>query len=315
MNVIKITPRGYCHGVVNALQIVAKALADETLSKPLYLLGEIVHNQNITDALTQRGIETLHGESRSEMLKSVKEGTVIITAHGIAPNLIDEAVAKGLDVVDATCIDVYKTHDVIKNKINEGYDVIYIGKKNHPEPEGAIGIDPEHVHLVSNLDDIKQLKLNNTKLCITNQTTMSVWDTKRIMEDALKIYPTLEKINEICSSTSMRQEAVSEFAKLCDLVVVVGDPKSNNTNRLVQISEEIANTPAIRINNLEELDVQKLLNCETIGVTSGASTPTIITTEIINFIENLDKDDPKTWDTKSKLDLTRIIPRVKNKTL
>lgn len=311
MKVIKITPRGYCHGVVNALQIVAKVLADETVPKPIYLLGEIVHNQNITDVLTKKGIITLTGNTRSEMLQTVSAGTVIITAHGIDPHLITEANQKGLNVVDATCVDVYRTHDVIKERLSEGYDVIYIGKKNHPEPEGAIGIDKNRIHLVSNLSDIENLKLANDKLCITNQTTMSVWDTAKIMNQAKELYPTLEIINEICSSTSMRQEAVSEMAKLCDLTVVVGDPKSNNTNRLVQISEEIAGTPAIRVNNLEELDPQLLTNYETIGVTSGASTPTIITSEIINFIESFDKDNLETWDNKSKINHDRIIPRAK----
>lgn len=311
MKVIKITPRGYCHGVVNALQIVAKVLADETIPKPIYLLGEIVHNQNITDVLTKKGIITLHGNSRSEMLATVKSGTVIITAHGIDPHLIDNAKAKGLNVVDATCVDVYRTHDVIKERISAGYDVIYIGKQNHPEPEGAVGINPSRIHLVSSIDDIENLNLSNDKLCITNQTTMSVWDTAKIMNQAKQLYPSLEIINEICSSTSMRQEAVSEMAKLCDLTVVVGDPKSNNTNRLVQISEEIAGTPAIRVNNLGELDPTILTPYETIGVTSGASTPTIITSEIINFIELFDAQNKDTWDTTSKINHDRIIPRAK----
>ncbi len=312
MKVIKITPRGYCHGVVNALQVVAKVLADKDTPKPIYLLGEIVHNQNITDVLTKRGIITLKGESRSAMLATVETGTVIITAHGIDPHLIEQANNKGLHVVDATCIDVYKTHDVIKDRLAAGYDVIYIGKKNHPEPEGAIGIDPTRIHLVSNLADIEALQLANEKLAVTNQTTMSVWDTAKIMKQAKELYPTLEIINEICDSTSMRQEAVSEMAKLCDLTVVVGDPKSNNTNRLVEISQDIAGTPAIRVNNLEELDPNVLLPYETIGVTSGASTPTIITSEIIAFIEQFEKDDKQTWDNTSKINPDRIIPRAKH---
>lgn len=311
MNVLKITPRGYCHGVVNALQVVAKTLADDNLPKPIYLLGEIVHNQNITTALEKRGIITLQGNSRSEMLEQVEEGTVIITAHGIDPHLIKRANDKGLHVVDATCVDVYKTHDVIKERITNGYDVIYIGKKNHPEPEGAIGINPFRIHLVSNQQDIDELVLLNDKLCITNQTTMSAWDTAKLMKYAQTKFPSLEIINEICDSTSMRQEAVAEMAKICDLVIVVGDPKSNNTNRLVQISEEIAGVKAIRINILDELDLNLIRDCETIGVTSGASTPTIITTEIINFLDKYKENDKTTWDTTSTVDLARIIPRVR----
>ncbi len=309
MNIIKITPRGYCHGVVNALQVVAKTLADEGIPKPIYLLGEIVHNANITSALEDRGIITLNGASRSEMLEQVSSGTVIITAHGIDPHLITRANEKGLHVVDATCVDVYKTHDVIKDKLANGYEILYIGKKNHPEPEGAIGIDKKRIHLISNSDDLETISISSDKLAITNQTTMSVWDTAKLMKQAKQLYPHIEVINEICDSTSMRQQAVSEMASLADLTIVVGDPKSNNTNRLVQISEEIAGTPAIRINTLDELDPKLLIPHNTIAITSGASTPTIITSEIIKFIENFDKDDQSTYDTKSKIDKSRIIPR------
>ncbi len=311
MKVIKITPRGYCHGVVSALQLVAKTLVDQNSLKPIYLLGEIVHNQNITDALSAKGIITLTGSSRASMLNEVDAGTVIITAHGIDPHLIEKAKAKGLNVVDATCVDVYKTHDVIKERIADGFDVIYIGKQNHPEPEGALGINEHRIHLVSNKADIDRVQITSAKICITNQTTMSVWDTAKLMEYAKQKYPNIEIINEICSATSMRQEAVSEMAKLCDLTIVVGDPKSNNTNRLVDISTNIANTPAIRINTIEDLDIEMLFNYNVIGVTSGASTPTIITSEVIRFLENLSQDDKSTWDKSSKVDISRIIPRTK----
>ncbi len=313
MNVIKITPRGYCHGVVGALQLVAQTLADDTAPKPIYLLGEIVHNANITKALNNRGLITLNGSTRAEMLAKVSSGTIIITAHGIDPHLIAQAEAKGLNIVDATCADVYKTHDVISQKIADGYDVIYIGKKGHPEPEGAVGINPTRIHLISNEDDLNQLHIDNLKLCITNQTTMSFWDTVKLMEAAKTRFKQLEIINEICSATSMRQEAVSEMASLADLTVVVGDPKSNNTNRLVQISNELANTPAIRIGTVSDLDINLLKNIDTIAVTSGASTPTLITKEVITFLEQFDPKDQQTWDNSSTIDMQRIIPRAKKK--
>lgn len=312
MEVIKITPRGYCHGVVNALQIVANVLGNASTKQPIYLLGEIVHNQNITEALTQRGVITLQGDSREQMLEQVSNGTVIITAHGIAPNLIEKAKSKKLDVIDATCSDVYKTHDIIRNKLAENYQVLYIGKKNHPEPEGAIGIDPANIHLISRIEDLSQLQLSTDKICITNQTTMSVWDTAKIMKAAKELYPNLELINEICDSTSMRQQAVSEMAKLCELVVVVGDPKSNNTNRLVQISEEIASVPAIRINTIEDLDLELLSQFKIVGVTSGASTPTLITSEVIEFLTQFNPNDNTTFNNQSKVNKSRIIPRSKH---
>ncbi len=311
MKVLKITPRGYCHGVVNALQIVANVLADKTIVKPVYLLGEIVHNQNVTNVLKSKGIITLEGSTRKEMLDHVESGTVIVTAHGIDPNLIAAAQKKGLNVVDATCVDVYKTHNIIKEKLDSGFEVIYIGKKNHPEPEGVLGIDSQKIHLVSNKDDISNLQITADKICITNQTTMSLWDTIKLMEHAKNIYPHLEIINEICSATSVRQEAVAEIGKLCDLVIVVGDPKSNNTNRLVEIAQKIANVPAIRINKVDELDYNLLFEYDVVGVTSGASTPTIITTEVINYLESFNANDKTTWEPKSKIDYNRIIPRAK----
>ncbi len=313
MEVIKITPRGYCHGVVHALNLVSQTLADETTPQPIYILGQIVHNQNVTKAFKEAGATTLDGKNREEMLNQVNQGTIIITAHGINPNLILKAKERGLNVVDATCSDVYRTHSVITDKLAEGYKVLYIGKPGHPEPEGAIGIDPSSIYLIANEDDLKKLDDNLEKVCITNQTTMSMWDTEELMNKAKAKYPHIEIINEICLATQQRQEAVLEMAKAADITIVVGDPKSNNTNRLVQISEEMAGTPAYRINNIEDIDINWLLDSkvEKVAITSGASTPTIITKEAIEFVERFDKNDQSTWDNTSKFDLKRIIPRLR----
>ncbi len=313
MEVIKITPRGYCHGVVHALNLVSQTLADESIPRPIYILGQIVHNQNVTKAFKEAGAITLDGKNRAEILEKVTSGTVIITAHGINPKLIDVAKARGLNVVDATCSDVYRTHHVITDKLEQGYQVLYIGKVGHPEPEGAIGINPELIHLISNESDLEKLDPNLEKVCITNQTTMSMWDTEALMKKAKLKYPHIEIINEICLATQQRQEAVLEMAEAADITIVVGDPKSNNTNRLVQISEEMAQTPAFRVNNVEDIDINWLMapNVNKVAVTSGASTPTIITKEVIEFVEAFDPENQATWDTTSKLDLKRIVPRLR----
>ncbi len=313
MNVIKITPRGYCHGVVHALNLVSQTIADKSQPRPIYILGQIVHNQNITNAFEEAGAITLDGKNRQEILNQVKSGTVIITAHGINPNLITEANNRGLNVIDATCSDVYRTHSVIGEKLAAGYEVLYIGKHGHPEPEGAVGINPELIHLIENESDLNQLELTRDKLCITNQTTMSMWDTKKLMDLAKIKYPDLEVINEICLATQQRQEAVLEMAKAADITLVVGDPRSNNTNRLVQISEEMAGTKAYRINSVEDIDLAwlKASNVNSVAITSGASTPTVITKEVIDFVEKFEKNDEKTWDNSTKLPLEKIIPRIK----
>ncbi len=313
MEVIKITPRGYCHGVVHALNLVSQTLADENIPRPIYILGQIVHNQNVTKAFKEAGAITLDGKNRAEILEKVTSGTVIITAHGINPKLIDVAKERGLNVVDATCSDVYRTHHVITDKLEQGYQVLYIGKVGHPEPEGAIGINPELIHLISNKEDLEKLDPNLEKVCITNQTTMSMWDTEELMQKAKLKYPHIEIINEICLATQQRQEAVLEMAKAADITIVVGDPKSNNTNRLVQISEEMAQTPAFRVNNVEDIEISWLTakNVNKVAVTSGASTPTIITKEVIEFVEAFNPENKETWDTTSKLDLKRIVPRLR----
>ena len=146
-----------------------------------------------------------------------------------------------MTIVDATCPDVTRTHDLIREKTEAGYHIIYIGKKGHPEPEGAVGIAPDQRHLDRKEEEADQLDLSpDQPIVITNQTTMSQWDVKHIINRLLKKYPNAEVHNEICLATQVRQEAVAEQAKGADLCIVVGDPRSNNSNRLAQVAEEIA---------------------------------------------------------------------------
>lgn len=311
MDVIKISPRGYCYGVVDAMVLARKAAKNLDLPRPIYILGMIVHNKHVTDAFQEDGIITLDGSNRLEILSKVDKGTVIFTAHGIAPEVRKLAKEKGLTTVDATCPDVTKTHDLIREKTNAGYEVIYVGKKRHPEPEGAIGVAPYHVHLVENVSDVELLNINCDKVIITNQTTMSQWDVSHIMKAALDKYPNSEIHNEICLATQIRQEAVAEQAKEADLLIVVGDPKSNNSNRLAQVSQEIANTPAYRISDILELNIEWLKGIKKVAVTSGASTPTPITKEVINFLEQFKEDDPSTWKIEKQVPINKILPKVK----
>ena len=190
MNVIKIAPRGYCYGVVDAMVIARNAALDKTLPRPIYILGMIVHNKHITDAFEEEGIITLDGQNRKEILEKVDSGTVIFTAHGVSPEVREIAKQKGLVTIDATCPDVTKTHDLIRQKEKEGYTIIYIGKRNHPEPEGAIGVAPDIVHLVANEEDVDNLTIDAKKILVTNQTTMSQWDVARHYgENRRKISP------------------------------------------------------------------------------------------------------------------------------
>ena len=311
LKVKKISPRGYCYGVVDAMVIARNAALDKTLPRPIYILGMIVHNKHVTDAFEEDGIITLDGSNRKEIIEKVDTGTVIFTAHGVSPEIREIAKSRGLVTIDATCPDVTATHDLIEKKRDEGYQIIYIGKKGHPEPEGALGVAPGIVHLVENADDVRNLELNSEKIIVTNQTTMSQWDVLDIMEVVEEKFPHVEVHKEICMATQVRQEAVAEQAGETDVLIVVGDPKSNNSNRLAQVSEEIAHTRAYRIADLSELKLEWLEGAEIVGVTSGASTPTPITKEVITFLEQYDPADETTWNAEKKVPLHKILPKIK----
>ncbi|WP_097074558.1 4-hydroxy-3-methylbut-2-enyl diphosphate reductase [Ureibacillus xyleni] len=311
MQVIKINPRGYCYGVVDAMVIARNASLDKTLPRPIYILGMIVHNKHVTDAFEKEGIITLDGDNRKDIIEQVEQGTVIFTAHGVSPEIREIARKKGLVAIDATCPDVTVTHDLIREKSAEGYDIIYIGKKGHPEPEGAIGVAPDHVHLVQNVEDVHVLDLKNEKLLVTNQTTMSQWDVKHLMDLLKDKFPHIEVHEEICQATQVRQEAVADQAGQADLLIVVGDPRSNNSNRLTQVSEEIAGTPSYRIADLSELKIEWLDGINTVAVTAGASTPTPIVKEVITFLEKFNPKDPSTHEINRTVTLDKILPKIK----
>ncbi|MFC4388509.1 4-hydroxy-3-methylbut-2-enyl diphosphate reductase [Gracilibacillus marinus] len=314
MEVIKIAPRGYCYGVVDAMVIAQNAVKDPNLPRPIYILGMIVHNSHVTKAFEEQGVFTLDGKNRSELLNEIESGTVIFTAHGVSPEVKKKAEAKGLTVLDATCPDVTRTHDLIREKVKENYQIVYIGKKGHPEPEGAIGVAPDNVHLIQTEEDVQTLTIDkNAKILVTNQTTMSQWDVYDVMLKVKEKYPQTEMEQEICMATQVRQEAVAEQAKDADLTLVVGDPRSNNSNRLAQVSMEHAGTKAYRIADVTEIDLGWLADVNKVAITAGASTPTPITKEVIKFIEQYDSDNPDTWDKTSKVKKDKILPKVKVK--
>lgn len=313
MEVTKISPRGYCYGVVDAMVMARRAAQNPDLPKPIYILGMIVHNHHVTDAFKDEGIITLDGENRRELLKQVNDGTVIFTAHGVSPEVRRIAKEKGLTTIDATCPDVTRTHDLIREKSADGYHIVYVGKKGHPEPEGAAGMAPDVVHLVETLEDVDNLDIQSEKIIATNQTTMSQWDVRSVMNKIMEKYPQTELNNEICHATQVRQEGVAEQANDADILIVVGDPRSNNSNRLVQVSEEIADTHAYRIEDLEQLDLNWLEGIDKVAVTAGASTPTPITKQVVLFLDQYDPDDPTTWEKSETIQRSKILPKVKVK--
>ena len=288
MEVIKVTPRGYCYGVVDAMEMVRQAAKDASLPRPIYIIGLIVHNRFAVEELEKLGVATLDGPDRTSILEQVTEGTVIFTAHGVSPLVKQRAAERGLRVIDATCPDVTKTHDIVRNLTAQGYQILYIGKKGHPEPEGVLGEAPDKVYLVETKADLDSLPASlreYPRLAVTNQTTLSQWDTLDLIQEICARYPQVEVYNEICKATQLRQEAVARMAVGADLTLVVGDPRSNNTNRLVQVAQEKAGSPAIRIERLEDLTPEMLEGKRRVAVTSGASTPSQLTRQVIRFVE------------------------------
>lgn len=296
MQVIPIAPRGYCPGVVRAINLVNKALENPNLPRPIYILGMIVHNRFVVDDLTKKGAITLNepGMSRLELLDLIDQGTVIITAHGTENAVFEKIKAKGLSMIDATCKDVQKTHDLIKHYLDLNYQVIFIGKNNHPETEGALGLSPRII-LVEKQEDIDKLVINGP-LFVTNQTTLSIRDLDKIFQLIIKKFPEAVISDEICNSTRIRQEAILSSNQNVDLCFVVGDPFSHNTASLVKLSKTLTKAITYQIESVADISPSQLMGHQTVSVTSGASTPTELTQKVINYLKQFDESNPMTWN-------------------
>lgn len=287
MEVIKVNPRGYCYGVVDAINLAKKAARDPHIPKPIRILGAIVHNRHAVADLEQYGIISLDGDDREQLLDGIEDGTVIFTAHGVSPAVKRKAYEKGLYCIDATCPDVTRTHTLVKQLVAQGYTILYIGKRGHPEPAGVIGEAPDHVHLIEREADVDALTIDTELVAVTTQTTLSKWDTERVLDYISERYPHARIYNDLCLATTERQEAVVEQGGKSDLVLVVGDTRSNNSNRLVQVVQDIAKRPARLIDSVADIDPQWLEGVGRVAVTAGSSTPSHITREVIQYLETL----------------------------
>lgn len=304
MKVKPITPRGYCMGVIRAIQMVKKST---NLPEPIYILGMIVHNQYIVDAFTSIGIKTIDkkGATRLELLDEIDQGTVVITAHGASEEVYKKARDKGLYILDATCPDVLTTHNVIKEYLTKGYDILYIGKKGHPEAEGSIAIEPNRIHLITAQKDIDQLP-KNKKYLITNQTTMSLYDVFSLCEYADEQLPHLIVAKETCDATKIRQEAIASLDEEIDVVFVVGDPNSHNSKKLAKIAHDKSQKQVYLIESVKDITVEMLKDKTVAAVSSGASTPTYLTKQVITYLQEFNMQDVTTHRTP-EIDFQKII--------
>lgn len=287
MKVISVTPRGFCYGVVDAMELVKKVASDPATPRPIYVLGQLVHNHHMVERLSQYGVISLENtSSRLDLLDTIDHGTVVFTAHGVSPQVKERARARGLYCVDTTCPDVDKTHVLIRKLVAEGYDILYIGRKGHPEPEGAMGEAPGLVHLIQDITDLDNLTLRQTeKIAVTTQTTLSRWDTESLISEILRRYPQTSVHTEICQATQLRQEAAVQQSTSADVVFVVGDTHSSNSNRLVDVVQSQAGRRVFLIDSVHDIRPEMLERASTAAVTAGSSTPSDITREVIRFLQ------------------------------
>lgn len=304
MKVLPIIPRGYCKGVVGAIKIANEYT---NYNKPVSILGMIVHNQYIVDALEQNGIQTIDkkGASRIELLDSIEEGVVIITAHGASDEVFIKAKQKGLEVVDATCKDVVKTHQLVKDYLKKDFHILYIGKHGHPESQGVLSIDTQKIHLIEKKEDYDSLD-PTLNYVLTNQTTMSIYDVYRLCNYAKEHFDHIIIEQEVCNATTIRQQAIASLEDEVDVLFIVGDRASHNSQKLASIAKEQKNIDVYLIDHVQQIELTHLHEKKYAAVSSGASTPTYLTNQVIEFLKQYDHHDLKTH-IKPEIDITKIL--------
>lgn len=282
VNVIK--PQGFCLGVAKALKLVEETIQDSSIPRPIYLLGRIIHNDIVIEKIKEQGVIILDkpNKSKQELLNEIHQGSVIFSAHGVEPKIYEIAQNNGLHIIDASCKYVLSIQEKIKNCLNDNYDVIYIGTKGHPESEAVMGIS-DKIHFVSKLDEIDSLIIQSSRIFAANQTTLSIYDLEDLLDALKKKFPKMQYDDTICMATTLRQKAMVTQPN-ADLCIVVGDKKSSNTKKLVEVSQRIAKIPTILISSVDELNKEILDGKNVVNISSGASTPKAVTDEVISFL-------------------------------
>ena len=287
INISLANPRGFCAGVERAILIVEKTL--EKYGAPIYVHHEVVHNKFVINELKKKGVIFV------ESLKEIPNSShVIFSAHGVSKAIVKESNKFNLISIDATCPLVTKVHREVNKLSNDEYTIIMIGHKGHPEVEGTMGQIEKNsltnqIHLVENIEDVNKLKVSNpNKLSYVSQTTLSIDDTKKIIDALEDKYPLITgpKSNDICYATQNRQEAVKQMFSQHDLVFVVGSKNSSNSNRLLDMVKD-KNIDAILIDDMTQFQSKWIKNKKSIGITAGASAPEILVQGLIQEIKKI----------------------------
>jgi 4-hydroxy-3-methylbut-2-enyl diphosphate reductase len=282
MEVLLANPRGFCAGVERAIDIVERAL--QQYGAPIYVRHEIVHNKFVVDDLRRKGAVFV------EELDEIPAGaTVIFSAHGVSQAVRSDAESRGLKVFDATCPLVTKVHVEVSKMLRDGYEIVMIGHRGHPEAEGTMGQANSGMHLVETVEDVAKLQTRDAaKLSYVTQTTLSV-DDARVIVAALKArFPQIHgpKKDDICYATQNRQDAVKFMTPRCDVVIVVGSPNSSNSNRLREVAENMG-TEAHMVDTAADLRAEWVAGKRRVGVTAGASAPEVLVDELVARLKEL----------------------------
>ena len=266
-SVILAEPRGFCAGVDRAIEIVERAL--EKFGAPIYVRHEIVHNRHVVDELREKGAIFVE-----ELEEVPADAVVIFSAHGVARRVVDDAVARGLRHIDATCPLVTKVHREADSMAGRGRHLVLIGHAGHPEVEGTLGQVPDGaMTLVETVEDVEALELDPAaSVAYVTQTTLSVDDTAAIVRALQEKFPHIAgpRQEDICYATTNRQNAVKELARRCEVILVLGAPNSSNSNRLVEVAIE-AGSRSYLLQSAHDLDPEWVVGATTVGVTAGAS--------------------------------------------
>jgi 4-hydroxy-3-methylbut-2-enyl diphosphate reductase len=295
MRVVLAQPRGFCAGVVRAIDIVERAL--EKYGQPVYVRHEIVHNRHVVDGLKSKGARFV------EELDEVPDGAVtVFSAHGVPQSVINTAKSRGLPVLDATCPLVSKVHNQGKRYVTHGRQLILIGHAGHPEVEGTMGQVGAPVTLVQSDADVEALTIpTDTPVAYITQTTLSIDDTKGIIVALKKKFADIvgPETTDICYATQNRQTAVRELAKVADVILVVGAKNSSNSNRLVEIGREVG-VPSYLIADGSELDPEWVRGAKSVGLTAGASAPESLVEHVIGALAKIGPVEVTTMDGKKE---------------
>ena len=279
--IILATPRGFCAGVERAVEILDKAIT--AFGSPIYVKHEVVHNKFIITDFKNKGVIFI------ESIKEVPDNSILIySAHGVSMQVKEIAKSKNLKIFDATCPLVTKVHMEVHKFAKLGIDVVLIGHNGHPEIEGTMGqykSDTGKIHLIENIKDVEKMNITNSNLAYVTQTTLSIDDTKKIIEALIIKYPKIKGPvkDDICYATQNRQDAVKSILNYCDYLLVVGSQNSSNSKRLAELAIK-NNIPSMLIDDKNDINLKILKDKKIIGITAGASAPKILFDDLLKYL-------------------------------